>query len=310
MKSFTIIEFNLGNDTILVAGGNDFMEFEFIGRKSNPIPPLPRVLIKPTLLLQNENRLMCIGGSWNRKCYILKNGEWKVHSLLQEERLGSAVVQMPKGIYVLHGICRNRQITELLPKNSTTWIKGPEFHFYSNGLKDFRAFATAHKRSNEEFVVHTENGIFKKFLNSSYSEYFSFPILNNFYGGQASVVFNSKLMITGGKTKWSKSREIEYSAKTILVDLDNSISKPAKYLGNLNIPRALHRMEIILMENQRKIIAIGGETTGGKPLDSIEIFNMKTNTWEISTLKLSLPRANFSSIVVPSNLSLNENRNT
>ena len=149
-------------------------------------------------------------------------------------------------------------------------------------------------------------------MNSDYSA--CFTLKDNFYAGQASVVFNGKLMITGGKTwtKWSKSGvyigENEYSAETILVDLDNYISKPEKYLGNLNIPRALHRMEIILMENQRKIIAIGGETTGGKPLDSIEIFNMKTNTWDISNLKLSLPRANFSSIGVPSNQSLNENR--
>ena len=143
MKSFTNIESNLGNDTILVAGGNDFMEFEFIGRKSNPIPPLPRVLIKPTLLLKNENELMCIGGSWNRKCYILKNGEWKFHSLLQEERLGSAVVQMPNGIYVFRGICRNRQITEFLPKKSTKWIEGPEFHFYVDDTKNFLSLGVA-----------------------------------------------------------------------------------------------------------------------------------------------------------------------
>ena len=296
-----------------MAGGDNCIEFESIGEKVKPIPPLPKILIKPTLLLTSENELMCIGGSYNRECYILKNGEWKFHSLLQEERLGSAVVQMPNGIYVLRGICRNRQMSEFLPIKSTKWIEGPELHFYRNDTKTFRLFATAHKLSNEVIVGHSENIIFKKYVNRPALS--KFYLKNNIYAGQASVVFNSKLMITGGKTwtKWSKSGvymgKIEYSTETILVDLDN-VLKPAKYLGNLNIPRALHRMEIILMENQRKIIAIGGETTGGKPLDSIEIFNMKTNTWDISNLKLSLPRANFSSIGVPSNLSLNENRNT
>ena len=52
------------------------------------------------------------------------------------------------------------------------------------------SFATAHKRSNKEFVAHIEDWIFKKYVNSDYSA--CFTLKDNFYAGQASVVFNGK----------------------------------------------------------------------------------------------------------------------
>lgn len=73
--------------------------------------------------------------------------------------------------------------------------------------------------------------------------------------------------------------------------------------------RALHQMQIILMGNQRKIIAFGGQNNEGS-LDSILLkFLMKLiKKWEISHLKLNQRRnnfRNFSCIGIPSKSFLN-----
>ena len=293
MYAHTFLCLNLDNDSIIVAGGNrlENKEFEYIGSKTNIfIPPLPRKLIRPTLLITNENQLMCITESSNKECYVLKNGVWTVHSILQEIRLGSTVVQMPNGIYILGGIFLHTQTSAFLPVNSNKWIEGPKAEVVNKNCA-FEPLGNALKLNNEEFVFSSENIIFKYNVKTKLSNYYE--LQDKTYIGRASVLHHGKLMLTGGKTITNS----EFSAETLLVDLNNGKSK---YLGKLNIPRAMHKMEIILIGNQRKIISFGGENNQGV-LNSVEIFNEIDQMWEISDIVLNQKRKNFSCVGIPSN---------
>ena len=271
-------------------------EFEYIGSKTNiSIPPLPKQMFRPTLLLTSENKLMCIDGSGTKECYVLKNGIWLIHSSLQEKRFGSATVQMPNGIYVLGGIFNN-QTSEFLPLNSNQWIEGPKSEIFKKNY-EFRPYGNALKLNNEEFVFTSENMIFKYNVKTNSSNHFE--LQERIFVGRASVLFHGKLMLTGGKI-WT-SNKFEYSAETILVDLKNGQSK---HVGKLNIPRAMHQMNIILMGKRRKIVVFGGHDNEGH-LDSIEIFNENNQIWEISNLKLNQERSNFCCIGIPSKLIFN-----
>ena len=125
-----------------------------------------------------------------------------------------------------------------------------------------------------------------------------FELQERIFTGKASILFHGKLMLTGGK--WTTNK-FEYSAETILVDLKNGQSK---HLGKLNIPRAMHQMNIILMGKRRKIVVFGGHDNEGH-LDSIEIFNEINQISEISSMKLNQERSNFSCIGIPSKLIFN-----
>ena len=277
----------------LASQDRSLLKFEYIGTKSNIyIPPLPKPMITPTLLLTSENRLMCIG---TKECYVLKNGIWSIHSNFQKARIASATVQMPNGIYVLGGIFSD-QTSEFLPLNSNQWIEGPKSEIFKKNY-EFRPNGNALKLNNEEFVFTSENMIFKYNVRTNSSTYFE--LQERIFAGKASVLFHGKLMLTGGKI-W-KTNKYEYSAETILVDLKNGQSK---HLGKLNIPRAMHQMNIILMGNQRRIMAFGGHSKEGD-LNSIEIFNENNQTWEISNMKLNLARSNFCCIGIPSKLIFN-----
>ena len=62
----------------------------------------------------------------------------------------------------------------------------------------------------------------------------------------------------------------------------------------------MHKMEIILIGNKRKIISFGGENNQGV-LNSVEIFNEIDQMWEISDIVLNQKRKNFSCVGIPSN---------
>lgn len=113
----------------------------------------------------------------------------------------------------------------------------------------------------------------------------------------ASAIIEGKIVITGGKDcsfliPGLKPLTYDY---TEVIDLS---SKTSRIAGNLNIPRQNHGMSIMKIGKEFKLVAFGGEYDQCL-LDSIEIWNTSSETWELSnTLKLRNKSTRFSTATV------------
>ena len=96
---------------------------------------------------------MCIrdrcGGVANnrRKCITYEKNlkKWIHHSSLKKKRVGASAVTLPEGVYILGGF--DAPFTsEILPKGSKNWIKGPAIP-----VKTIQSCAVA--ISNTQFAI-------------------------------------------------------------------------------------------------------------------------------------------------------------
>ena len=110
------------------------------------------------------------------------------------------------------------------------------------------------------------------------------------------MIFNGKLIITGGEKYENKFRYYFYD--TLIIDLT---TKEYRKVGNLEVPRSRHAMEVISINNKMKVIAFGGEVDYGK-LKSVEIFDEETETWTLMNKELNQKRKMFGHVKVSSTL--------
>ena len=57
--------------------------------------------------------------------------------------------------------------------------------------------------------------------------------------------------------------------------------------------RSMHGIGVMNIENQEKLVVFGGTNYSKKEMDSIEIFDEKTEKWYLADFKLNEPRADF-----------------
>ena len=64
--------------------------------------------------------------------------------------------------------------------------------------------------------------------------------------------------------------------------------------GNpLVVERSMHGIGVMNIENQEKLVVFGGANHSEKEMDSIEIFDEKTEKWYLADFKLNEPRTDF-----------------
>ena len=89
---------------------------------------------------------------------------------------------------------------------------------------------------------------------------------------------------------------------TEVIDLS---TRTTRITSTLNIPRQNHGMSIMKIAEEFKLVAFGGEHEQCL-LDSVEIWNTHSETWEIlKTHRLRLKRSRFSAVTVFNGLSSN-----
>ena len=57
--------------------------------------------------------------------------------------------------------------------------------------------------------------------------------------------------------------------------------------------RSMHGIGVLKIENQEKIVVFGGRNPNNKDMDSVEIFDEKTQKWHLADFKLNKPRRYF-----------------
>ena len=150
----------------------------------------------------------------SKLCYELVGHKWVYHSTLVSERDFSVGITMPNGIYLFGG-WSNPYSSDFLPKNSKTWIAGPDLPIDEfENIKDticttkgvYEEFCqiSGLKVSNQELVLIG--------LGMYHTEVIKFNIVSNTWNKLTSLYFGrhgfscalvgNKIMVSGGHSNW------------------------------------------------------------------------------------------------------------
>ena len=248
------------------------------------LPNLPSNILGSSAVLHNGTILLCGGRNNYQRCLQLDCGTWKEHSILNKERsLHSAVVTQTATF--LFGGCDSKETYEYLPKDSTTWLMGKTK--IPGGFRDGYAIAS---ESGQEIWLIGGNETEKRIIKFDVSNHwFQFPLLLLNVGRRghrcAIIPGTNKIMITGGigiSNVFLDSTEI----------LDIAEEK-VTMASPLNPKRVGHGIGIVTINGKEKMVAFGGFDDRRTLVDEVQVYNVQTEKWEASDIKLSEPKHNF-----------------
>ena len=255
----------------------------------------------------NKEVVICGGYPKKTSCLKLVNGAWNHFPELNKKRiLGHVAVSMEDKSFIFGGN-DNRKSSEVIERGSGSWKEGPLIP--GNGIDDSCGVAISkdeilliggYKTENQIITYNMTSNTWKnetskeistETSNETSSETSNETFLETDRKHHKCAFFKNQLFITGGY-KGLKSVDI------LTLDPFN-ISKGAE----LNVGRYKHGLGLIHHKGKLTLAAFGGIDSKWKDLDSVEVFNEDTKTWQLSTtLRLSEKKYNFGFLSVPSHL--------
>ena len=106
----------------------------------------------------------------------------------------------------------------------------------------------------------------------------------------AYIPGTSKILVTGGST----ARKFYDDSSEIIDTEDGSVTMA----GSMNFCRVGHAMGVINVNREERLAVLGGaDKAGGRP-STVELYNAKTDQWELSDIMLKEPRCDFGSVAI------------
>ena len=255
------------------------------------LPDLPEDISESSMVLHNGTIFLC-GGRYNnlKKCLKLVQGTWREHSTLNKERFGHSVVSTQDTIFVFGGDGISETTYEYLPKDSTTWITGNT----KTPAPFYNGSAIVVKPDQEIWLIGAQgmDGV------DSPSSIISFNVNNHTFQVLptqmkvrrddykcAFIPKTNKIMVTGGIAFGYPSN---FDATEIIEVEDGSVTMAEP----MNSKRCDHGIGVIAINGQERLAVMGGENEE-KWLDSVEIYNARTEKWETTDMKLKDPSVSF-----------------
>ena len=65
----------------------------------------------------------------------------------------------------------------------------------------------------------------------------------------------------------------------------------------MNSKRSVHGIGVVTLNGEDRVVVFGGHA-GRNHLDSVEVFNIQTEKWETTSIKLNLPKSEFAFLSV------------
>ena len=270
--------------SIMVIGGfqKNSNEVLFESLTNIQLPSLPVDIHCSTEAIFNGTLLVCGGVERVEQCLQLENGQWKEHSNMNHMRRYASAVQTKSGIFIFGGI-DSPNTFEYLPNNSRTWILGETE--IQDGFQDGCVIVI---NSGQDVLLfggyQTERRILK--FNINERTFAELPLQLNVgrYGHRCAFIPNTnKIIITGG-------RALNYPDVSEILDLDKA--KITMMTSPMNFKRSRHGIGVITIDVEDKLVVFGGYNENGC-INSVELFDDETQTWEMTDIKLTEGKYSF-----------------
>ena len=244
------------------------------------LPRIPSTAVQSSLILHNGS-MLSFGVD---DCFSLKNGTWKKHSIINEARTHAGVVTIKSASFAFGGYGSEKTF-EYLPKDSSEWIMGkskiPGEGFYGGCV-----IAT---KSEQEILLigGTDTGqrILKFNINDhNFEELPSKLIVPRSEARCAYIPGTNKVIITGGCHEIF-GMELSKLSSTEILDLDNGSIVTG---SSMTCSRSIHGIGILTINDMQRLAVFGGYN-----LDTIELYDIKTQKWELSEMKLKYGISHF-----------------
>ena len=249
------------------------------------IPELPKGFEGDFLTMHKKSIL--IGGrirnTYTSKCFELFHGTWKKHSTLNKERPGATVVTTDMGIFAFGGKFGRSKDYEYLPNESTSWKVGKsEIPFR---IINDRCYAISIPSDEHIWLIgassnHSMRLILKFNINThTFQELHIATNKARIHKRCIIIPGTKKILITGD----IKSSIYKAYKTTEILDTENETISEGP---SLNIARGNHGIGVVTIDGKDRIAVFGGRTDNGLLLDSVEVYNTKTEKWTLSNLRL------------------------
>ena len=157
---------------------------------------------------------------------------------------------------------------------------------FSNGC------AIASKSGQEIWLIgggSTQKTIISFNVNDHTFQILPFQLSFGRWGHRCAFIPNTnKIMITGGYDNGCLDC-------TEVLDTDNGNVTLASPMTSI---RFRHGMGVFTIKGEDRVAVFGGNFVGGNELDSVELYNTKTEKWEMADFKLSEAKFDFSFLTV------------
>ena len=257
-----------------------------IGPAKLEIPNLPedtRLKENGRVLFNHSGELMYFG---DKICWVLKDGEWKIHSEFLNKRRNKTMVQMPNGIYAFGGwkslgpyYDSFENTSEFLPNKSCQWQPGPSI---PNETKAMMKSGLAISKNELVLIGGCDfPGAIGKIL--KFNTYTSkWTVVGNLKEPRSDcqvAIFNQKIIICNGihGNKTRKSTEI-IPFKVLESPLGESEIEflPIRQGGDTRFAKYRGGIGVVQVGDSQKLIIFGS----GVPTQE---WNDETETWHITT---------------------------
>lgn len=238
----------------MLATGGDKELAEIVGEWKDEcqIPNMPSMAnYKIASIFLHQGRMIHCGGNINPgECFVLENGNWSHHSFLTKYRSCATAVSMKDKVYIFGGEDSTGS-SEFLSHDSEDWQEGP------SAPDNILAKACGARISDNELLIIGGNTFWNRIIKLTTEDnkwhQTNIQLQDGRSGGHACILFNNKVIITGG---------IECSKSTEIIDLRNGDLLIRKG-GDLQQARVFLGMGIVTVNNTPTLIAFGGQSPSG-----------------------------------------------
>ena len=239
-------------------------------------------------MVEHNGSILIIG----EKCFQLDKGIWRDHSTPNKRRYQHSAVATPTATFLFGGV--SSKTYEYLPKGSTKWLMGKTE--IPGGIFDGCAIAV---KSGNEILLFGGSSSFDKIVSFNVNDH-TFRVMDtrlNVGRRGLSCAFipnTNKAMITGG----GDNAGHKYTSTEVFDTNDGSITMASP----TNYYRSRHGMGVLTVNGEDRLALFGGyggnERFAGSSLNSVELYNTKTEEWNKTNIKLKHSRSSFGFLTI------------
>ena len=248
------------------------------------LPNLPQTYTYGSSMLNHNNEILyCV----SRNCWQLNGTTWTHHSKPRANRDYAVGVSTNSASFLFGSttsLQNARWTYDYLEVGTNEWVKSVSlptpFHYGCGVAVSDEQILLIGGFNDDNYRIWSFNTLTHSFTQLSIE-------LNTGRGQHACsrIPNTEKILVAGG------SQNGLLSSSEIIDMATQSVS----YTGSLNFARRLHGMGIMTIGNKDKVIVFGGDLFPSSDgyLDTIEVYNEDTQSWELLGNKLSTPKFRF-----------------